>query len=273
MSLARFQSSGQINADRRYDYATGLASEGEFAAAADLYAQALELAPDWAACWFAYGDMLERLNNRDQACSAFTKVLALMPEDPFGASVHLYKLGQISFANSESYVTGLFDQYATQFDTHLVEALHYRGPEILRAALDACSTASDGTKKLRTFQHFIDLGCGTGLMARALAGRYMCATGIDLSPKMIHAARSSGFYTHLHIEDLLQALVAQPKGSADLVLAADVFVYCGDLATIFAAVRQVLDAKGIFGFSVQIQEPPQDSADFILGDDYRYAHK
>eukprot|EP01037_Dinobryon_pediforme_P007011 gene7011-7080_t len=264
MSLARFQSSGQTKADRRYDYAAGLASEGEFAAAADLYAQALELAPEWAACWFAYGDMLEKLHNPDEACSAFAKVLALMPDDPFGASVHLYKLGKTSFANSDSYVTGLFDQYATRFDTHLVEALHYRGPEILQAALDYCNQMPDGTGKLRTFRHFIDLGCGTGLMAKALIGRYDHATGIDLSPKMIQAARNSGLYNELYVEELSQALVAQPDASADLVLAADVFVYCGDLAAIFTAVRRVLKADGIFGFSVQSPESQQESADFRL---------
>ena len=262
----RFQSSGQTNADSRYDYATGLAEQGDFAAAADLYAQTLEIAPEWAACWFAYGDMLEKLHRNEDACAAFSKVIALMAEDPFGANMHLYKLGKVGSADPSAYVTGLFDQYAPRFETHLVKALHYRGPETL------CSELDQFAGQNRTFTHFIDLGCGTGLMAKALSGRYMRATGIDLSQQMITEARKSGLYTGLHVGELLHFLETQPDHSADLVMAADVFVYCGDLASIFAAVRQVLTADGYFGFSVQLPAVSTEGRPFILGDDYRFAH-
>jgi len=266
MNLTRFQSSGQTNADRRYEYARGLAQDGDFAAAADLYAQALELAPAWAACWFAYGEMLEKLHRTEEACAAFEKVITLMPDEPFGAHIHLYKLGKISSAPSANYITGLFDQYAARFETHLVKALQYRGPELLRHVLDTSAGSS------RIFSHFIDLGCGTGLMAKALSGRTIRSSGVDLSPQMIQNARKSALYTALYVDELLHFLDMQPPASADLVLAADVFVYCGDLSAIFAAVKRILQPDGFFGFSVQVPEDGANMQDFRLGDDYRYAH-
>lgn len=266
MSLMRFQSSGQTNADRRYDYATGLAEQGDFAAAAELYAQTLELAPTWAACWFAYGNMLEKLNQTEEACAAFAKVITLMPEDPFGANMHLYKLGKTNAVNPAAYVTGLFDQYAPRFDAHLVKTLHYRGPEILCSALEQAGGFA------RTFTRFIDLGCGTGLMSKALKGQYESACGVDLSPQMIQEARKSGLYTELQTGDLLDFMAMQPAESADLILAADVFVYCGDLAAIFAQARRVLKRDGYFGFSVQLPDAAADHTGFVLGDDYRFAH-
>ena len=47
-------SSGDLIADRRADYAEALATD-EPAAACDLYLQALDLAPDWAAGWYRLG--------------------------------------------------------------------------------------------------------------------------------------------------------------------------------------------------------------------------
>ena len=49
-------SSGDLVADRRAAYATSLADEKDFVAAAELMEQALELAPDWAAGWCLLGD-------------------------------------------------------------------------------------------------------------------------------------------------------------------------------------------------------------------------
>ncbi len=63
-------------------------------------------------------------------------------------------------------------------------------------------------------------------------------------------------------------LAAQPTGTANLVTAADVFVYLGDLEPVFAASARALAGGGLFAFSVQKAEV----ADFMVGDDMRYAH-
>ena len=59
-TTALFLSSGDLLADRRYDRARGLEADGDVAAAADLLVQALERAPDFAAAWFALGEIRAR---------------------------------------------------------------------------------------------------------------------------------------------------------------------------------------------------------------------
>jgi len=262
-----FHSSGNLNADRRYEYARDLAREGDFAAAAGLYAQTLELVPHWAPCWFAYGECLEKTGQNALAIEAFRKVIELSPADPFGAGLHIYRLGGSGgegggTANHHAYVASLFDQYAPRFDTHLVQALHYRGPELMRGMLDA------GAGTARKFERFVDLGCGTGLMALALKGRYAHAYGVDLSPQMVKKARQTGLYTRVFADEMVAFLDRAPKKTADLVLAADVLVYCGGLGAIFASVYEALMAGGWFGFSVQ----EFSGEGFQLGEDYRFAH-
>jgi len=48
-----FVSSGDLIADRRYKWAIDQAARGDFAGAADILAQTVELAPAFATAWFA----------------------------------------------------------------------------------------------------------------------------------------------------------------------------------------------------------------------------
>jgi predicted TPR repeat methyltransferase len=54
----------------------------------------------------------------------------------------------------------------------------------------------------------------------------------------------------------------------DLAVAADVFVYIGDLSRVFHEVRGALRDGGLFGFSVEASE----GQDFVLRSTLRYAH-
>ena len=58
-------------AARRYDYARAAADDGDWAAAAEVFAQAAEQAPGWAPAWFALGEARERLGDVDGAAKAF----------------------------------------------------------------------------------------------------------------------------------------------------------------------------------------------------------
>ena len=60
-------SSGDLIADRRADYAKMLADGGEPGSAAELMAQALERAPDWAAGWFRLADYEEKSGRKEAA--------------------------------------------------------------------------------------------------------------------------------------------------------------------------------------------------------------
>src|SRR3979490_3057361 len=88
-----FLSSGDLMADRRFDFARDLQLKGDLAAAADLLLQATDLAPGFASAWFTLGQIREQLGERDAAISAFRQALVTDPDDWHGASLRLMLLG------------------------------------------------------------------------------------------------------------------------------------------------------------------------------------
>jgi len=260
--MGQIGTSGDLSADRRYEWGQGALAAGDAEGARDLFAQALECAPDWAAAWFALAQALERLDRRDEAREAYGQVLARDCDDALGATLGLARLGgPLPAAAPRAYVKTLFDQYAARFDAHLVQKLAYRGPEILCEAI--ARAAAD-----RRFAHVLDLGCGAGLFAAAIRPRAEKISGADISPAMVEQARNKGFYDRLAEAELTEFLAEEPPRSADLVAAADVFVYMGDLAPTFAGVARVLQTGGLFAFTTQ-SGPSQG---FAVGDDLRFSH-
>jgi predicted TPR repeat methyltransferase len=261
--VSLFLSSGDILADRRYQHALGYAQRGDDPAAADLFAQAVELSPGFASGWFALGEVRARLGERDGAIAAFRQALAADPADRHGAALHLARLGavQATAAMSPGYVRTLFDQYAPRFDAALAN-LSYRAPALLFAAVAATCGARP------RFGTMLDLGCGTGLAGAAFRPYVDWLIGVDLSPKMIEEARAKGLYDRLVVGDVGEFLQAREDAAFHLVVAADVFVYLADLAPVCAAIARVLAANGLTAFTVETH----DGAGVILGEKLRFAH-
>src|SRR6266852_8078953 len=165
MPARLFLSSGDLMADRRFDFARDLQLKGDLVAAADLLLQATELAPGFASAWFTLGEIREQLDERDAAIAAFRKAQDADPDDRHGASLRLMLLGaQELSAMPQAYVRALFDQYAPKFETALVDDLGYRGPALMfKAVLSVCAAL----RKPALFKRAIDLGCGTGLATTA----------------------------------------------------------------------------------------------------------
>lgn len=254
-------SSNDLLADRRADYAEMLFASGDHAAAAELMLGALEIAPKWAMGWFRLGEMQEAAGAIVAAAEAWRMSLKLEPADRPGAALKLQLIGAEPAADSppSAFVEMLFDQYAEKFDHALVETLHYRVPELLAAAVGATGR--------NAFDHVVDLGCGTGLMGVKLRPVAKRLVGYDISAEMLRKARDKGVYDLLVKADLQQM---QPQGEmADLVTAADVFMYLGALDAVFAAVMTMLAPGGIFAFSV---ERFAGAGAFELQDSRRYAH-
>jgi predicted TPR repeat methyltransferase len=247
VSNLTFASSGNLIADRRFAFGRELASRGDLAAAADLFAQAAEAEPAFAAAWFALAETAAKLDDRAGAVAAFERALALDPQDRCGAALHLARLGAADPARamSSSYVRTLFDQYAPRFDGAL-EALAYRGPQFL---LDAVTRV----RPVATFAAALDLGCGTGLAGAAFRPCVAHLTGVDLSPGMIARARAKGIYDRLETAEMGAFLEAErtARRRYDLVIAADVFAYLYDLGPVVQAVADVLGRGGIAAFTVE----------------------
>lgn len=259
-------SSGDLLADRRYAWAKGLVEAGDFAAAADLLAEVTALAPGWAAGWFALAQARQNAGNRLGAREAFRHCAGLDPDDVLAARLHLARLEGTNAAPemSPAYVRGLFDQYAAGFDEHLTGALRYRGPEVLRAAI---MTACAAKGRAARFARVLDLGCGTGLMARILATDADAIAGVDLSPRMAAQAEATRLYDKVTTGDVVEFLRDQTT-TTDLIVAADVLVYIGDLEPLLGAMAPILARDGFVAFTVQKQDMPG----YSLGPDMRYHH-
>jgi predicted TPR repeat methyltransferase len=116
----------------------------------------------------------------------------------------------------------------------------------------------------------LDLGCGTGLAGAAFRPHVDWLVGVDLSSKMIEEARGKGAYDTLAVGDIAQFLAEQHAANAraDLVIAADVFAYIGDVGAVCAAVARVLAPDGLFGFTVETHA----GEGAIVGAKMRYQH-
>ncbi|HUI97091.1 MAG TPA: methyltransferase [Xanthobacteraceae bacterium] len=247
-----FASSGDLIADRRYHWALDHLARGDLAGAAHILAQTVEVAPCFAAAWFALGDIRDRLGDRSGAIAAFERARDADPPDRHGAGLQLARLGsgEPTPAMTEAYVRELFDQYAARYDAALVERLAYRGPAILRDAVEAVMLGAG--RKLH-FGAMLDLGCGTGLAGAAFRACVDWLVGVDLSPAMVARAASKGLYDRLATCDLQSFLAAEVANAAryHLVVAADVFAYLNDLGPVIAAIAGVLAPGGVLAFTVE----------------------
>ncbi|GGK34883.1 class I SAM-dependent DNA methyltransferase [Salinarimonas ramus] len=261
------RSTGDILADRRYAYAAGYLEDGDLAAAADLAAQALERAPGFAPAWALLGEALAAQGDVEGAIAALERARTLEPEDALGVGVTLARLGALPAADAiaEGYVRALFDSYAERFDEHLTGDLGYRGPQLLRDALDRHAPG-------RRFAHALDLGCGTGLMGEAIRDRVARLAGCDLAPAMVEKAREKGVYDALDVAELTAWLDGMAPASIDLMLAADVLVYVGDPVHVLAAAGAALAEGGLFAFSVQALDEEIAGEGYAIGADARFSH-
>ena len=266
MSSWLFLSSGNLIADRRFDFGRDLQLRGDLSAAADLMMQAVELEPRFASAWFSLGELREQLGEREEAINAYRRARDADPADRHGAKLRLMRLGAEDLSDMPAgYVTALFDQYAPKFDKSLVEDLNYRGPQVLLKAVLAARHAAGLPAR---FRKAIDLGCGTGLAAQEFASVVDEFIGVDLSSGMIKQAEATGLYVRLDVADMLKGLRAEADAGADLVMAADAFVYVPDLAPIIAEAARVMQPQGMLAFTVEANA----GEGFILKPTLRYAH-
>jgi len=266
MPARLFLSSGDLIADRRFEFARDLQLGGDLPAAADLLEQAIELAPNFATAWFTLGEIRQELGDNEKAVAAFRKARDADPEDKHGAAVRLMRLGAEELsAMPRGYVQTLFDQYAPRFEDALLGDLDYRAPQLLFKAVVAVRVAA---RKPAFFKRAIDLGCGTGLGAAAFAKEVDHFIGIDLSPGMVEEARATGLYEELEVDDMVAGLSSKAEASADLVLAADAFVYVPQLAPALTQVQRVLAPGGLVAFTVETH----DGDGVVIGAGLRYAH-
>jgi predicted TPR repeat methyltransferase len=246
-----------------------LAEMGDPASALIPLEHALALDPAPPEPWLALAHARRSLGDIDGAAEAARGAIDRAAEAPAVAAQAAFLLSALGHSPipdraPAAYVRDLFDGFAVRFDAALVDGLQYRAPELLAALLGELGVPRE--KRLAV----LDLGCGTGLSGVPLAPFAARLEGLDLSPGMLaEAAKRGPLYDALHEADLLSWLPRQ-AGRFDLIVAADVLCYLGDLAAPLAGIRAALAPGGICAFSVE--EAEADGPAFILGEAMRYRH-
>ncbi|MBS7791138.1 tetratricopeptide repeat protein [Roseococcus sp. SDR] len=215
---------------------------------------ATRLHPDAPEPWLALAHAAREANKPDLARAAALRVRGRLAEQ---AGFLLAALGAAPIPDRApaAYVRDLFDAFAPRFDAELEGALAYRTPALLAALITDLPPG-------RT----LDLGCGTGLSGLALKPHATRLEGLDLSPRMLAEARARNLYAALHEADLLDFLPKHPA-RYDLIAAADVLNYLGDLTPAFTAIATALKPGGTALFSLETGTEP-----VALGEGMRFRH-
>jgi predicted TPR repeat methyltransferase len=267
LKLGRFQQAADLleealqqepgNVEALSHRAAALAELGEHAKALECVDRAVQIEPKRGPAWALRGNLLKDLGRVDEARESFERAIA----NGADTSVVRYQLAATAGGDAPStapreYVETLFDRYADGFEEHLVQVLNYRAPEILVQGLHG-----------RHFTRALDLGCGTGLCGPLLRPLAVQLDGVDLSANMVERSAARGVYDQVVHSDAVEFL-ANTDHRYDLIMAADVFVYIGDLEALFSGVARVLQPGGVFCFCIEVQE----QHDFLLRPSLRYAH-
>ncbi len=213
--------------------------------------QALAIKPGYAAALRHRGDVFNTLGRHEEARASYRAALACGGNTE-ELRYYLAALGADAApaVSPPRLVAELFDKYAEVFDQHLT-SLQYRGPQMLFDAVSAAAPAEGWD--------IADLGCGTGLCGPLFRPVARTLTGVDLSPNMIKKAHERKVYDRLIEGEIIEFLRSR-AATFDLVIAADVFLYIGDLGPVFDGTRRALRRGGRFAFSVETHE----GAGFVL---------
>ena len=226
------------------------------------FQQAEKMEPADLATQLNCGNVFLKGNQIDQALIYYKKANETKPNDPEIQHI-LSALTQEKTPDNapEKYVSHLFDEYAPYYEQHLADVLQYAVPKKM---FDVMQLEYPTLLNMRW--NILDLGCGTGFCGTLFKHCANKLTGVDLSENMLSVAKQKGIYDELIAQDITQAL----KGfsSIDLIIAADVFTYVGNLELTFNYAANALVSDGLFIFTVEKMEGEH----FTLQTSIRYAH-
>ena len=223
------------------------------------YLKALEIEPNYAEAHYNLGIIFQTMGEIPNAIICYKNTLVNKPD--FGEAKHLIDSlsGNTTNAPPKGYVEKLFNTYAKNFEQSLVDQLKYQTPQILAKMIRDKFNDPLGS--------VLDLGCGTGLMGKELSQNCDYLEGIDLSNCMLEEAKKKNVYNKLRQYDIVEYLTTEPL-NFNYLIAADVFVYVGELSDIFRLIKCHSHRTGRLVFSTEHTE----KAGYFLEKSGRYSH-
>jgi len=238
-----------------------LKTQGKFQEALMAFQQAATLFPEYADAYHNIGSTLIEMGQTDKALPALQRAAQLDPGNHSAKYMAAVLSGESPKSAPPEYVKELFNQYSNRFDKHLTRQLSYKTPQLLRNSLDKA------IGKQKQFEKVLDLGCGTGLGGEVFRDVSGHMSGVDISRDMIGIAGKKALYHQLYVSEINEFL-ADCRENFDLVIAADVLVYFGDLEPLFSCLEKRLNHGACFIFST---ESCPDEA-YTLRSTGRFAH-
>ncbi len=222
--------------------------------------KAITIAPEHPSPFTALGHLHLSCKRPDEAISFYRLALERNPADRETVAYSLAALTGETLPTMapKNYVASLFDGYAHNFESHLVDKLAYNTPQTLYDQMKPL---------LGSALDMMDLGCGTGLMGQLVKSHAARLVGLDLSRRMLDEAGKKDIYDLLVCGDIVDVL-SHREDVYDVVMAADVLIYLGELSATFVAVHTRLRSGGLFAFSVE----GYDGDGFRLNPSKRYSH-
>ena len=152
---------------------------------------------------------------------------------------------------SNEYVKSLFDDYAQNFEHSLVQDLGYDGYERLRRAFDRGMKGVGVDTTSTIFEVVLDAGCGTGLVGEQFRNISSHLIGVDLSEAILDEAEKlrPKLYDERIVGDVAE--VIRDKQPISLIVAADSFIYFGDLDPLFDSISDGLGEKDYIAFTLE----------------------
>lgn len=245
----------------------------KFSEAEANYSNALKIDPNHTKALTNLGALYMETGQTDKALPCFEQILKLEPGNVMASHLIASIKGDAPEYAPSEYIAELFDGFAKDFDTNLLNHLAYQTPSKLVTLIEAIAQPSEGQWDV------LDLGCGTGLSGLAIAPYARQLVGVDLSAEMLAKAEAKELYQRLEKAELLAMMKNEMSSSYDVIVAADVFVYIGRLDEIFAEAKRLLRPGGMLAFSVEAMDamPNAETAktgatNYQLSNTGRYAH-
>ena len=265
----RFRDMPQTN----FELGKEFARRGQLKDAAFRFKLSLKLASQQPEAWYQLGMVNVRLGKKSEAKSALLEALKL--RRPFPEVAYLLATIDVNALPPAERPTrmpeGMVENYFAQQAPHynaLEAQKHYQAPTLLVEQLRPHLTSMSGLT-------LVDLGCGTGLLAKHWGKVASRIIGLELIPAMAAQARAlkgvndTALYHEVIEADIRQASHHIDHGSADVVLCGNVLPYMGDVSLMLRDTVLILKSGGLLALTCE----PFSGGDFgVVGSTGRFGH-
>ncbi len=180
------------------------------------------------------------LKDKEKALQYAKGWLKNFPDNPLAKHIFNALSGVIDEETAFAYTQSYYNTFADSYNDKMKE-LNCQVPSLIQSKLPhSCDL------------DILELGCGTGSCGIFLKPLAKKLIGVDISQKMLEKARITNFYTQLKQKEILDFFDSS-SDLFNLIIAADVLCYIGDLKLLFQDVFSHLKRGGIFIFTVETQ--------------------